>query len=234
MKLPNWLTAAKQLAAQHRATSGRPAFHAEAMGGRGILYLYDVIGEDWWTGGGIKSKHVAEALDAYKSNGVKALDIFINSPGGDIFEAKAIHTLFRRFEGERVVYVDGIAASAASFIAMAGDRIVTAPSATWMIHNVWAVAVGGAEDMLSMASVLEMEDRTFAETYAARTKAKLEDVAAWMKAETWMNAAQAKERGFTDEIADGSVYEARAASTSESAELLRELSAASRTLFLTR
>lgn len=194
-----WLQMAQQLAAKHRAEKGAAPFRAEVSGGRGSLHLYDTIGEDWFFGG-VTAKGVADALADMK--GVAGLDIYINSPGGDIFEAKAIYSQLRRFEGEKVVHVDGIAASAATLIAMAGDRIITAPLATWMIHEVWAVAMGRASDMLEMAALLEKENATFAETYASRTGQSTEDVLAWMSAETWMNAAEAKARGFTDEISE--------------------------------
>lgn len=191
---------ARQLAERHRRASGQQPFRADVSGGRGALYIYDVIGEDWWTGGGVTAKSVQAALDGMK--GASGLDIFINSPGGDIFEAKAIYAQLRRFSGERVVHVDGIAASAATFIAMAGDRIVTAPAATWMIHEVWAFTGGRAADFRAMADTLDMENATFAETYSKRSGQSIEDVRAWMAAETWMNAAEAKTRGFTDEIAE--------------------------------
>jgi len=194
------LPRARMLADRHRHASGRQPFHAEASGTRASLYIYDVIGEDWWTGGGVTAKSVQQALEGMK--GATALDVFVNSPGGDIFEGKAIKAQLDRFPGEVVVHVDGIAASAASFIAMAGRRIITAPAATWMIHEVWAGAVGRASDMRAMADVLDMENVTFAETYAKRTGQSVEDVRAWMAAETWMSAADAKARGFTDEISE--------------------------------
>lgn len=191
---------ARQLAARHKQATGQASFRAEVSGGRASLYIYDVIGEDWWTGGGVTAKAVQQAIDGMK--GASALDIYINSPGGDIFEGKAIYAQLRRFSGEKVVHVDGIAASAASFIAMAGDRIITAPAATWMIHEVWSGVVGRASDMRATADVLDMENVTFAETYAKRTGQSVEDVRGWMAAETWMSAADAKARGFTDEIAE--------------------------------
>jgi ATP-dependent Clp protease, protease subunit len=191
---------ARMLADRHREVSGQQKFRADVSGTRGSLYIYDVIGEDWWTGGGVTAKSVQVALEGMK--GVTGVDIYVNSPGGDIFEAKAIYAQLRRFSGERVVHVDGIAASAATFIAMAGDRIITAPAATWMIHEVWAGAVGRASDMRAMADVLDMENVTFAETYAKRTGQSVDDVRAWMAAETWMSASDAKARGFTDEIAE--------------------------------
>lgn len=194
------LPRARQLAARHRQETGRQSFRADVSGGRGALYIYDVIGLDWWTGGGVTAQSVQKALDGMK--GASGLDVYINSPGGDIFDAKAIYAQIRRFQGECVVYVDGIAASAATFIAMAGDRIITNPAATWMIHRVWARTSGNTADFRAMADTLDMEDTTFAETYAKRTKQSVDDVRAWMEAETWMNASEAKARGFTDEIAE--------------------------------
>lgn len=203
MELPTWLKMARQYAARHRQATGRSGFSAETSGDRGQLYIYESIGVDWWNGGGVTGKSVVQALDEMKAAGAKAVDIYINSPGGDIFEAKAIYAALRRFDGERKVHVDGIAASAASFVAMAGDTIVTQPAATWMIHEVRASAWGAtAAEARKLAEVLDLENNTFAETYAKRTGQTVKDVLGWMSAEAWMNAAQAKERGFTDEIAE--------------------------------
>ena len=205
---------AARIAARHRELAGKRPLFAKKAEDRVALYVYEVIGEDWWTGGGVTAKKVSEALDAAK--GAKSLDIYINSEGGDVFEAKAIHTLIRRFDGERVVHVDGIAASAASYIAMAGDRIVTSPLATWMIHEVRGGAYGRAQEMRAMADLMDKENGTMAETYAARTGQKLEDVLGWMNAETWMTAAEATARGFTDEIAE---EESEPASTDATAKV---------------
>jgi ATP-dependent Clp protease protease subunit len=191
---------AREVAQRHRQTA-KPgtlfAFTENAT--KGELYIYEVIGEDWWTGGGVTAKKVVEALDAMK--GVKTLDVYINSEGGDVFEAKAIFENLKRFGAEKTVHVDGIAASAATFIAMAGDTIITAPAATWMVHEAWSVALGRAEDMRAMADVLDMENRAIAETYATRTGQPVDEMLALMAAETWMNAREARDRGFTDEIA---------------------------------
>lgn len=224
MKQPTWLQMARQHADRHRRASGRVGFSAETAGNRGQLFIYDVIGQDFWTGEGVTAKRVADALDGMKA--VSGLDIFMNSPGGDIFEAKAIYAQLNRFQAEKVVHVDGIAASAATFIAMAGDRIITAPAATWMIHEVRASAWGvTAEEALKLATVLDMENKVFADTYAKRTGQPGDQVASWMAAETWMNAAQAKERGFTDEIANESSDggEALAAALQSAISTLRAL-----------
>lgn len=202
------LPRARALAVQHRQATGQPAFRAEVSGGRASLYIYDVIGLDWWTGGGITAKSVQAELERMK--GASVLDIFINSPGGDIFEAKAILSQLQRFSGEKVVHVDGIAASAATYIAMAGDRIITARDATWMIHEVWTGAVGTAADMRATADLLDKENGVYAERYASRTGRTVEEVREWMAAETWMTAAEAKARGFTDEIAEAEPSDAGA------------------------
>lgn len=167
----------------------------------GELFIYEAIGWDCWTGSGITGKTVAEALDALK--GVKTLNVYINCEGGDVFEAKAIYSQLKRFDAEKVVHIDGIAASAATFIAMAGDKIITSPVATWMVHQAWSGAMGRAEDMRAMADLLDLENGIIAQTYASRTGGTPDEMLALMSAApdgTWMDAAKALELGFTDEI----------------------------------
>jgi ATP-dependent Clp protease protease subunit len=169
----------------------------------GELFIYEQIGFDCWTGEGVTGKGVADALAAMK--GVKKLNVFINSEGGDVFEAKTIYTQLKRFDAEKVVHIDGIAASAATFIAMAGDKIITSPVATWMVHEAWTGAMGRSQDMRAIADLLDLENQTIAETYAARTGKTAEEMKALMSAPpdgTWMNAATALEHGFTDEIGE--------------------------------
>lgn len=188
------------IANRFRALAGKRPLFAKKGDDRGELYIYETIGADWWTGGGITGKSVKDALAEMK--GVKSLDIFINSEGGDVFEAKAIYTNLLRFDAEKVVHVDGIAASAATFIAMAGDKIITSPVATWMVHEAWSMAMGRAADMRAMADLLDLENRTIAETYAKQTEGTVDEMLALMDAETWMNAQTALDKGFTDEIAE--------------------------------
>lgn len=171
-----------------------------ADGKVGELFIYEPIGYDCWTGSGITAKDVQASLEEMK--GVKALNIFINCEGGDVFEAKAIYSQLLRFSAKKTVHVDGIAASAATFIAMAGDKIVTSPVGTWMIHEVWSGAMGNASDMRAVADLLDMETGTIAQTYAKRTKRPVEEMRALMSDETWMNAEQALAGGFTDEIVE--------------------------------
>lgn len=167
----------------------------------GELFIYESIGVDWWTGGGITGASVKEALDGMK--GCKVLNIYINSEGGDVFEANAIYTNLKRFEGQKMVHIDGIAASAATFIAMAGDKIVCSPVGTWMVHQAWTMAMGRSVDLRATADLLDLLNNTIAETYANRTGGTVKEMLALMSADpdgTWMNAATALEKGFCDEI----------------------------------
>lgn len=191
---------AEKLARRPAADADKPfPLFVKKSDAEGELWVYDIIGEDWWSGGGLTSKAVVESLAAMK--GVKTLNVFINSPGGDVFEAKAILTNLQRFDAEIVVNIDGIAASAATLIAMAGDRIVTAPHGTWMVHEASSFAYGRAEDMRAMADVLDLTNRDLAETYAKQTGKTVEECLQVMADETWMSAQEALDGGFTDEIA---------------------------------
>lgn len=171
------------------------------------LLIYDVIGEDFWTGGGVTAKTVAAELK--KCEGVKTLNIYINSPGGEVFEGEAIYNQLRRFDATKVVTVDGLAASAASFIAMAGDTVKMGKASQMMIHK----AMGGlyiqgfADEITAAASsiseILNLLTDTIAGIYADRTGKPVADMLALMEAETWMDPARAVELGLADEVVDG-------------------------------
>lgn len=161
------------------------------------LYIYDVIGAGFF--GGVSSAEIVKALAEAK--GAKTLNVHINSPGGNVFEGVAIYNALKQHPAEKVVYVDGVAASMASLVAMAGDRICTAENAMWMVHEPTVQNVEGtADDLQKMAERVAVIRQMMADTYAKRTGQKPEDIAAWMAAETWMTAQEAKERGFTTEI----------------------------------
>jgi HK97 family phage major capsid protein len=168
------------------------------------LYIYQPIGSDMWTGEGITADSVRKALDAAK--GVSTLHVHINSEGGAVFEAFGIYTLLRNLSAKKVVHVDGLAASAASFIAMAGagegNEIITSPVAKWMVHEAWTIAAGRASEMRATAERLEMMNETLAQAYAEQTGKTVEQCLAIMNAETWMTAQQALDLGFTDSIAE--------------------------------
>ncbi len=181
----------------------------------GEMFIYEQIGVDWWTGEGITGKSVSDALESMK--GVKTLNIYINSPGGEVFEAAAIYSLLTRFEAKKVVHIDGIAASAATFIAMAGDRIVCSPVATWMVHEAWCMAAGPAGDLRAVADRLEMLNGTIAETYAKVTGGTVAEMLKLMAAETWMNAQDAVDKGFAHEISEDPAEPSAAAASATKA-----------------
>lgn len=168
-------------------------FQAKAKGKRGEIYVYEAIGEGWY--GGITATAFAAALAELKD--VSALDIYINSPGGSVFDGVAIYNQIRRWSGgERIVHIDGIAASIASVIAMAGDEIRIAANAQIMIHEPWGMAVGTAADLRKTAEALDGTHVSILDTYVARTGGNRKDIDKLMRAETWMLADEAVERGF--------------------------------------
>ncbi len=172
---------------------------AASAGDDRTITIYDVIGEDPWTGGGFTAKRLSAALRAI---GDKDVTVKINSPGGDFFEGVAIYNLLREHKAAVNVRVMGLAASAASVIAMAGDTVEIGRGAFVMIHNAWAVAVGNRHDMRDVAAVLEPFDDAMADIYAARTGGDKKDMAKLMDAETWLSASQAVELKFADGVID--------------------------------
>jgi ATP-dependent Clp protease, protease subunit len=161
------------------------------------ISLYDVIGEDLWTGGGWTAKRMAGVLRAI---GNQDITVNINSPGGDFFEGLAIFNLLREHPAKVTIKVMGLAASAASVIAMAGDEIRMGAGSFLMIHNAWVVAIGNQHDMRDAANVLEPFDAAMADIYAARTGQKRNDVEKLMDAETWLGAGDAVSKGFADAV----------------------------------
>lgn len=160
------------------------------------LFIYDDIGPGYY--GLIDAVSVIEALRALGS--ADTIAVHINSPGGDVFEAAAIYAALQRQPSKIEVHVDGLAASAASVIAMAGDSIEIAGNALLMIHNAFAITAGNAKELSKMIETLNKVDQTIIDTYAERTKGKSSraQIVEWMDAETWMDASEAVARGFAD------------------------------------
>ncbi|UHQ21899.1 Clp protease ClpP [Lysobacter sp. 5GHs7-4] len=161
------------------------------------ISVYDVIGYDYWTGEGVTAKRVASAL---RSIGEGPVTVNINSPGGDMFEGLAIYNLLREHKGEVTIKVLGLAASAASVIAMAGDNVQIARAGFLMVHNAWAVAIGNRHDFRAYADYLEPFDRAMADIYSARTGLDAKAIAKLMDKESWIGGADAIEDGFADEL----------------------------------
>lgn len=169
---------------------------ADADGDRTIS-IYDVIGQDYWTGEGVTAKRVASAL---RNMGKGPVTVNVNSPGGDMFEGLAIYNLLREHSGEVTVKVLGLAASAASVIAMAGDTVQIARAGFLMIHNAWVMAIGNRHDLEEVAATLKPFDDAMASIYSARTGQEQKAMAKLMDAETWIGGEAAVDDGFADEL----------------------------------
>lgn len=162
--------------------------------GDNVVTMFDVIGEDYWTGGGVTAKRVASQLKAIGG----PVEVQINSPGGDMFEGFAIYNILREHPYEVTIKVMGMAASAASIIAMAGDRIEIAASSFIMIHNCWVLAYGNRNDLRDLANWLEPFDQAMCDVYVARTSQEAKAVAKMLDDETWLSGSQAIDKGFAD------------------------------------
>jgi ATP-dependent protease ClpP protease subunit len=130
------------------------------------------------------------------------VEVAINSAGGEVSEATAIYNRLRDHDGEVTVYVDGLAASAASLIAMAGDRVVMRTGSVMMVHEPWMMAVGSAGGFRRLADELDIHTDAMLEIYAAKTKLPANQIRALLEDETWMTASAAVELGFADEKQD--------------------------------
>lgn len=161
------------------------------------ISVYDVIGQDFWTGEGVTAKRIAGALRAM---GRGPVTVNINSPGGDVFEGIAIYNLLREHSGEVTVRVVGIAASSASIVAMSGDDIRISRSGFLMVHNAWTMAVGNRHDMRATADILEPVDAALVDVYANRSGMDAASVAKMLDDETWLRGADAIDKGLADDF----------------------------------
>lgn len=162
------------------------------------ITIFDIIGEDWWTGGGFTAKRMSAALRSIGTE--KPVRVQINSPGGDLFEGIAIYNMLRAHKAKVTVEVLGWAASAASIIAMAGDEIVMGLGSFMMVHNAWGAVVGNRHDFTDAAALFEQFDSAITDIYAARTGRDRKAIAKLMDGETFMSPTQAVENGFADRV----------------------------------
>jgi ATP-dependent protease ClpP protease subunit len=172
------------------------------------LNIMDAIGADFF-GGGITARQVSDAIS--QAEHFESITLSINSPGGDLFEGVAIHNVLKASGKPVNVEIIGLAASAASLIAMAGGNIVAMPGSVMMIHEAMAFCQGYSADMTKMAAVLDTVTSSAADLYVAKTKLSKTKVMALMAEETWMEPKEAVEMGFATEV--GSNKKAKAAAT---------------------
>lgn len=174
--------------------SAIPSWRMEASGDTTSVHLYGAIGG--WFGG----VDAAELVPQIRAIDTAQINLYVNSPGGDVYDAIAIRNALRQHPARVVVTVDGMAASAASFIACAGDEVIMGSNAEVMIHDAWTIAMGNAEDMRVVASDLDRISDNIAGMYAAKAGGDAGDWRAVMKAETWYSAEEAVDAGLADRL----------------------------------
>lgn len=194
----------QSLAARGRKIIGQPTnrggdwYRISNAGERAEVFIYGVIGSDWDEGDVTAAGFVKDLRNIT----APSIDLHLNSPGGLVFDGIAIYSALVNHPATVDVYVDGIAASAASFVAMAGDSIVMEKPARMFIHDAQGIAMGNAELMRDMAQVLDETSDTIAGIYADHTGGTVEDWRTAMRAETWYSAAGAVEAGLADRVAN--------------------------------
>ena len=164
--------------------------------GTRILTIDGVIAEESWFDDDVTPKLFREQLNA----GTGDIVIWVNSPGGDCVAASQIYSMLMEYKGNVTVKIDGIAASAASVIAMAGTEVLMSPTSLLMIHNPLTVAIGDSEEMQKAIAMLDEVKESIITAYELKTGMSRAKLAHLMDAETWMNAQKAIELGFADGI----------------------------------
>lgn len=159
------------------------------------ISIYDEIGA--W---GVSAEQFKNELMGLGKN-LKQIDLHIHSPGGSVFDGIAVYNLVKNHPANVTVYVDGLAASMASVIAMAGNKVIMPENAMMMIHKPWGMAGGDADEMRKYADLLDKLEDTLIPAYAAKTGKSKEELAEMLKDETWLNGHECVEHGFADQLA---------------------------------
>ena len=166
----------------------------DADDGDRVLYFNGQISDETWFDDDITPKLFKSELDAGSGN----VTIWINSPGGDCVAASQIYSMLMDYKGDVTVKVDGMAASAASVIAMAGTKVLMAPTALMMIHNPISIAIGDSDEMKRAVAMLAEVKESIINAYEIKTSQSRDKLSRLMDAETWLNANKAIEMGFAD------------------------------------
>lgn len=175
------------------------------------LFFNGEIAEETWWGDEVTPKMFRDELEA----GSGPITVWINSPGGDCIAASQIYTMLIDYKGTVTVKINGLAASAASVIAMAGDKVLMSPTAMMMIHNPLTIAMGDSEEMQKAIDLLAETKESIINAYEIKTGLSRTRIAHLMDAETWMSAGKAVELGFADEILARSLQETEENITSD-------------------
>lgn len=162
------------------------------QGDRGKLYFYGSIVSSW-RGAWDKEDQYPDRIRDFLKGQSGPLDIYINSTGGSVCACMAIYNMLSRYSGEKVVYVDGVAASAASVIALAGDKVIIPENAFFMIHHAWASAIGNAQELENVVGMLRSMDEAMLSVYESAAAISREKIIEYMDMEKWFTGAEAAE-----------------------------------------
>lgn len=164
-------------------------------GSEATIYIYDII-DPWW---GVSAARVMADIAA--AGDAAVLHVRINSPGGDVFESRAIIEAIKRFAGKTIAHIDSLAASAATSISLACDEVEMSDGGFYMIHNASGMVWGDKTEMRKTADLLEKIEGVIAGEYAAETGQEVTQIVSWMDDETWFTCAEAIAAGFVDRVA---------------------------------
>lgn len=182
-----------------RQQTGKFTFRAADAAGAAEILIYDFIGYDWWTDTGLTAMAFRDQLQALGD--VQQLTVRINSPGGEVWDGMSIFNQLSQFQAHTTVVIEGIAASVASLIAMAGDTVQAMEVSQLMIHDAWTIAVGNEQDLRDMADTLGKIDQQIADTYAIRSGSKTaKQFREIMNKDAYLTAQEAQEWGLVDEV----------------------------------
>ena len=184
-------------ASANKEKQSKEILNLDTQSGIPELLIYDEIAfDDFW--GGVSSKSFIAELDGLKA--YPQIKVRINSPGGSIFEGLAIYNALVSHPAEIIVQVEGLAASIASIIALAGDKVMMGENSFFMIHNPWSLAIGDSADFRKQADTLDQLKTTLVKTYSAKSAYTEDEISKMMDEETWLDGSQALAAGFADEL----------------------------------
>lgn len=178
-----------------RDNAAREPMRMEASADATTIYLYDVIDPYW----GISASEVVKQIATLKDT---AINLRINSPGGDVFDGRAIASAIAQ-HGNVTAWIDGLAASAATYVATAAKTVNMAEGAFFMVHEAWTLAYGNKHDLGKTAALLDKIDQSIVNDYAKKTGQTSDQIIAWMQAETWFTAEEALANKFVDAVFSG-------------------------------
>ncbi len=186
-----------------KAKSGQPFRIVSKSATKAEIVIYAPIGESFW-GDSVSAKSFSEELKKLDPT-VNEIDVRINSPGGDVFDGIAIYNRLKQHKAKITVYIDGLAASIASIIALAGDEVIMGEGALFMIHLPWTVAMGNRMDFDNMVNRLMDVEEQLISIYTKKTGMDRAEIKTMLEEETWMDADQAIEKGFVSKKAEDSL-----------------------------